>query len=125
MLLASIKALVKGLYFFCIRKYKRNRNFHLQQSNHPLLYDNDNCYHLNKSNGGSIMKKTISFAILHFCVAFTITYSLTGSIIIGGTIALLEPAVNTVVFYFHEKVWKNIEEKQVQQAEIVAQHASI
>ena len=52
------------------------------------------------------MKKTISFAILHFSVAFTITYLLTGSIIIGGTIALLEPAVNTVVFYFHDKVWK-------------------
>ncbi|MGX9459697.1 DUF2061 domain-containing protein [Shewanella sp. A14] len=64
------------------------------------------------------MKKTISFAILHFSVAFTITYLLTGSIIIGGTIALLEPAVNTVVFYFHDKVWKNIESKQLQQAKI-------
>ncbi|MBB1323568.1 MULTISPECIES: DUF2061 domain-containing protein [Shewanella] len=63
------------------------------------------------------MKKTFSFAILHFGVAFTITYLLTGSIIIGGTIALLEPAVNTVVFYFHDKVWKKIELKKVQQAE--------
>jgi len=61
------------------------------------------------------MKKTFSFAILHFGVAFTITYLLTGSIIIGGTIALLEPAVNTVVFYFHDKVWKKIELKQGQQ----------
>ena len=58
------------------------------------------------------MKKTISFAILHFSVAFTITYLLTGSIVIGGAIALLEPAVNTVVFYFHDKVWKNIERKK-------------
>jgi len=63
------------------------------------------------------MKKTFSFAILHFGVAFTITYLLTGSIIIGGTIALLEPAVNTIVFYFHDKVWKKIELKKVQQAE--------
>ncbi|MBB1364042.1 MULTISPECIES: DUF2061 domain-containing protein [unclassified Shewanella] len=67
------------------------------------------------------MKKTISFAILHFSVAFTITYLLTGSIIIGGTIALLEPAVNTVVFYFHDKVWKNIELKKMQQAEITTE----
>lgn len=66
------------------------------------------------------MKKTISFAILHFSVAFTITYLLTGSIIIGGTIALLEPAVNTVVFYFHDKVWKSIELKQMLQAQITA-----
>lgn len=55
------------------------------------------------------MLKTITFAILHFSVAFTVTYLLTGSIVIGGAIALLEPAVNTVVFYFHEKVWKHIE----------------
>ena len=63
------------------------------------------------------MKKTISFAILHFSVAFTITYLLTGSIIIGGAIALLEPAVNTVVFYFHDKAWKRIEAKQAQQSQ--------
>jgi len=55
------------------------------------------------------MKKTISFAILHFSVAFTITYLLTGSIVIGGAVALIEPAVNTVVFYFHDKVWSKIE----------------
>ncbi len=55
------------------------------------------------------MKKTISFAILHFSVAFTITYLLTGSIVIGGAVALIEPAVNTVVFYFHDKVWNSIE----------------
>lgn len=51
------------------------------------------------------MTKTLTFAILHFSVAFTVTYLLTGSVIIGGTVALVEPAVNTVVFYFHEKVW--------------------
>ncbi|AZG71446.1 DUF2061 domain-containing protein [Shewanella livingstonensis] len=71
------------------------------------------------------MKKTISFAILHFSVAFTITYLLTGSIIIGGTIALLEPAVNTVVFYFHDKVWKNIEAKKIQQAELSIESAQL
>jgi uncharacterized membrane protein len=71
------------------------------------------------------MKKTISFAILHFSVAFTITYLLTGSIIIGGTIALLEPAVNTVVFYFHDKVWKNIESKKTQQAELSTESAQL
>jgi uncharacterized membrane protein len=58
------------------------------------------------------MMKTFTFAILHFSVAFTITYLLTGSIIIGGTVALVEPAVNTVVFYFHDKAWKCYEYKQ-------------
>ncbi len=57
------------------------------------------------------MTKTLTFAILHFGVAFTITYLLTGSIIIGGAVALVEPAINTVVFYFHEKVWRRIERR--------------
>lgn len=58
------------------------------------------------------MKKTLSFAVLHFSVAFTVAYLLTGSIIIGGTLALIEPAVNTVAFYFHEKVWSWIERRK-------------
>ena len=51
------------------------------------------------------MVKTISFAILHFAVAFTVAYLLTGSVLIGGLLAIIEPACNTVVFYFHEKAW--------------------
>lgn len=62
---------------------------------------------------GLKMKKTITFAILHFSIAFTVAYLLTGSIIIGGTLALIEPAVNTVAFYFHEKIWKKFENKKI------------
>lgn len=58
------------------------------------------------------MAKTISFAIMHFGVAFTIAYLLTGSWVVGGTVALVEPAVNTFGFYFHEKAWKLLEEKK-------------
>lgn len=65
------------------------------------------------------MTKTITFAILHFSVAFTVTYLLTGSIIIGGAIALIEPAINTVVFYFHEKIWKAIESRNAVQSATV------
>ncbi len=56
------------------------------------------------------MAKTISFAILHFSVAFTVGYLLTGSALVGGLLAVIEPACNTVVFYFHEKAWKNFEQ---------------
>lgn len=51
------------------------------------------------------MAKTITFAIMHFAIAFTVAYLLTGDVIIGGAVALVEPAVNTVAFYFHERVW--------------------
>ncbi len=66
------------------------------------------------------MAKTASFAILHFGVAFTVGYALTGSVLVGGTIALVEPAINTVVFFFHEKAWVKIEQHKADVAEVVA-----
>ncbi len=56
------------------------------------------------------MTKTITFAILHFTVAFTVGYLLTGSAMVGGLLAVIEPACNTVVFYFHEKAWNKYEQ---------------
>ncbi|CAE6915984.1 hypothetical protein ACOMICROBIO_FLGHMIGD_02429 [Vibrio sp. B1FLJ16] len=54
------------------------------------------------------MKKTLTFAALHFTIAFSVAYLLTGDILIGSLIAMIEPSVNTVAFYFHEKAWANI-----------------
>lgn len=52
------------------------------------------------------MKKTLSFAAVHFTVAFSVGYALTGSMAVGGAIALVEPACNTVAYFFHEKLWQ-------------------
>jgi uncharacterized membrane protein len=49
--------------------------------------------------------KTISFATVHFSVAFSVVYLLTGDALAGGIIATLEPALNSIAYYFHEKVW--------------------
>lgn len=54
------------------------------------------------------MAKTASFAATHFTVAFTVAYVLTGDVLIGGTMALVEPAINTVAYFFHEKAWARI-----------------
>jgi len=51
--------------------------------------------------------KTLTFAMLHFSVGFGVTYCLTGSVAISTGVALIEPAVNTVVFFFHEKAWRH------------------
>lgn len=53
-----------------------------------------------------VLRKTLSFAVVHFCVAFAVASWLTGSVLIGGTLALLEPAINTVAFFFHEQAWR-------------------
>ena len=59
--------------------------------------------------------KTVSFAIVHFIVAFSVAYLLTGSIVIGGLLALIEPIVNTIAYHFHEKAWAYRTAKQYQQ----------
>lgn len=58
------------------------------------------------------MAKTLSFASLHMGVAFAVGYAMTGNPWVGGALALVEPACNTVVFYFHEKVWARIEARR-------------
>jgi len=55
--------------------------------------------------GDQSLLKTITFAITHFTVAFTVAYLLTGDLMVGGLIALIEPAINTVAYFFHERIW--------------------
>jgi uncharacterized membrane protein len=54
------------------------------------------------------MIKTLTFGLVHFSVAFGVGYAFTGSLAVGGAIALLEPALNTVAYFFHEKVWERL-----------------
>jgi uncharacterized membrane protein len=49
--------------------------------------------------------KTFTFALVHMTVAFGVVYLMTGSWALGGAVALIEPAINTVAYFFHEKVW--------------------
>ena len=58
------------------------------------------------------MRKTLSFAAIHFTVAFSVGYALTGDVVVGGALALVEPMCNTVAFHFHEKVWTRIERRR-------------
>ena len=55
------------------------------------------------------MAKTLSFAAVHFSVAFAVGYAMTGDVWVGGALALVEPLCNTVAFHFHEKVWKRFD----------------
>jgi uncharacterized membrane protein len=51
--------------------------------------------------------KTISFAWVHFSVAFGVTFALTGSVSIATGVSLIEPLLNTIAFYLHERAWTN------------------
>jgi uncharacterized membrane protein len=49
--------------------------------------------------------KTFTYLALHLTIGFSVAYLLTGSVHIAGGIALIEPCVNAVAFFFHEKAW--------------------
>lgn len=51
------------------------------------------------------MRKTLTFALVHFHIALLVGWALTGSLVVGGALALVEPACNTVAYYLHERAW--------------------
>lgn len=66
------------------------------------------------------MLKTMTFALLHFTVAFSVTYLLTGDLLVGGLVATIEPAINTIAYFFHEKAWSLIALRQKQHHQLQA-----
>ena len=67
------------------------------------------------------MTKTMSFAAVHFTVAFTVGYLMTGSVLVGGAIALVEPAVNTIAYHIHELAWTRRERVKLNETQHFAQ----
>jgi uncharacterized membrane protein len=67
------------------------------------------------------MIKTLSFGIVHFTVAFAVVFALTGSLVIGGLVALIEPLVNTLAYHYHEKAWDRIRARTPTQPAAVLQ----
>jgi len=56
-------------------------------------------------NNQRTLKKTLSYYIMHITVAMMVAYLVTGNLIMAATLSLLEPTVQAIAFFFHEKVW--------------------
>jgi len=65
--------------------------------------------------------KTLSYATMHMTVAITIAFLLSGSWRVALAIGLVEPCVQTVCFFFHERLWHRIEKR----AKITDPHNSV
>lgn len=50
--------------------------------------------------------KTLTYLSLHLTIGFSVAYVMTGSVALAGGIAIVEPCINAVAFFFHEKAWK-------------------
>jgi len=52
--------------------------------------------------------KTLSYSVTHLVVAVSVAYALTNDWRIALGIGLVEPAVQTVAYAIHERVWTRI-----------------
>lgn len=62
-----------------------------------------------------MLMKTGSYYIMHIVVAAAVAYAVTGNLWVAITLSLLEPTVQAIAYFFHEKAWLAADRKaQVQ-----------
>lgn len=52
--------------------------------------------------------KTISWRVTGSSAVFVISYIISGSVGMAGTIAIVQLTANTVLYYIHERIWSRI-----------------
>ena len=50
--------------------------------------------------------KTMTYSLMHLSVAVTVAFALTHNWHAALAIGLIEPAVQTIAYTFHERVWE-------------------
>jgi uncharacterized membrane protein len=55
--------------------------------------------------------KTGSYSIMHFLVAIAVTYAITQDWRAALAVGLIEPAVQTIAFLIHDRVWSRLEKR--------------
>lgn len=56
--------------------------------------------------------KTFTYLSIHLTVGFSVAYAFTGSVTLAGGIALIEPCINAVAFFFHERAWQRFDARR-------------
>lgn len=51
--------------------------------------------------------KTVTYCLMHFCVAIAVAYIISGNWAIALSIGILEPLVQTIFFNLHERKWNS------------------
>ena len=65
----------------------------------------------------TMLMKTGSYYAIHICVAALVAYAVTGNLWASLTLSLLEPTVQAVAFFFHEKAWERAAQRKAQAAD--------
>lgn len=69
------------------------------------------------------LTKTLTYLAIHLTVGFSVAYAFTGSVSLAGGIALIEPCINAVAFFFHEQAWKRVDRRGAANASRGLAHA--
>lgn len=64
-------------------------------------------WELSESSLRSIVK-TVSWRLTGSGATFLISYIILGSFDVAGTIAIFQLTLNTILYYFHERIWNII-----------------
>ena len=56
-------------------------------------------------NNRRMLQKTATYYVMHITVAAAVAYAVTGDLMMAFALSLLEPTVQAVAFFFHEKAW--------------------
>lgn len=57
--------------------------------------------------------KTGSYSLMHFLVAMLVTFAITQDWRAAIAVGLIEPAVQTIAYFFHERAWARILRRRV------------
>jgi uncharacterized membrane protein len=52
--------------------------------------------------------KSLSYRLLSVCITFIISFILTGSMTVAGSIASIDALIKFVVYFLHERAWGKV-----------------
>lgn len=76
------------------------------------LHDHHAHHHALPTGFKTLAAKSVSYGIMHFAVAVTVAFILTGDWRIALAVGTIEPLVQTVFFTLHDQIWRRIERRR-------------
>lgn len=55
--------------------------------------------------------RTVSQVVTHMVIGFAVTYAVTGSVVFGGLVILIEPVINVLLVPMHARAWAGVRRK--------------
>lgn len=65
------------------------------------------------------LKKTFSYYVMHITVAAAVAFMVTGNVWMALTLSMLEPTVQAVAFFFHERAWAKKQQTTIKPLNII------